>query len=416
MRLVCGTCSAVYEAPREGELCCSACSARPLLAGHVHGSARPRSSQLPGERWFVRTERGQRGPFTAAQLSQQLAEGRLDWTSDVWREGLGGFRAARRDERLVLAVAQARGLAGATMRLDSVQSLLHSSDTRLESPRCDPHEQLDDELLDGGLLDQHASDLRELTPSFVDCTELAGERLGGSTRPAAHEASRSLVALPTLHSTPRSVSARSSVPPGAFARGFAPSARPLHQRGTPWLATLAFFVGAVVALGPERLGAVALALPRGLRVQVSSSPFEPLAASAALPESGASAPLAPERGSRQARVESQRVLGRASSEPARRPTTLAPPEVASRAVPATADVQAALERVGPQLRRCVASPQRGLALKLTLEGQTGSVQSLHITSPPLRPGELECVKETFVDFRVPPFVEPMWQLQQRYAW
>ena len=88
---------------------------------------------MPRERWYVRTAQGQDGPLTARQISLRMSNGELDWTSEIWREGLSSYRPARRDELLVLAVAGVRGLAGATMRLESTDALLNSSDTRIEA-------------------------------------------------------------------------------------------------------------------------------------------------------------------------------------------------------------------------------------------------------------------------------------------
>jgi hypothetical protein len=167
------------------------------------------------------------------------------------------------------------------------------------------------------------------------------------------------------------------------------------------VSVLAFFVGALVALGPGRLTELARALPQGLRVQVSrgSSVFVASVAE--------SAPAAEH-------VETV-TLAAVSAQP----LTPEPPaqlELVRRALPAPEEVRAELKRAGPSLLRCVPNPGRGLALELTLRGETGRVQELHVTTPRLRPGARECVNEVFVDFQVTPFRETDQHLKYRYAW
>ncbi|HEX5658265.1 MAG TPA: DUF4339 domain-containing protein [Polyangiales bacterium] len=76
--------------------------------------------------WYTMGAAGQEGPFEPAQLVGMFDRGDLAWTDDVWRPGLRDWRPARKDDVLVVAVAGARGLDTATMRLDALPALFES--------------------------------------------------------------------------------------------------------------------------------------------------------------------------------------------------------------------------------------------------------------------------------------------------
>jgi hypothetical protein len=118
MHFVCRTCSSLQSGVPERESVCASCNAR-LLAHE------PRAEHA----WYTMGIAGQEGPFDAAQLASMFEGGELTWTDDVWRLGLRDWRAARKDDVLVVAVASARGLGTATSRLDALTDLLRSPGT-----------------------------------------------------------------------------------------------------------------------------------------------------------------------------------------------------------------------------------------------------------------------------------------------
>jgi len=160
MRLVCDHCNAVHTiedrlvGTRDFRVSCKTCQ-RPIL---VKGTrqlvaqtqrVRPPGASLPPpslmasaavrsvppevpsgrETWFVSIAGRQQGPHTAEQLASMLERGRIDWSTEVWREGLKGWRSARRDALLVTSVAGARGVANDTTRLNAAKSFL-AAETR----------------------------------------------------------------------------------------------------------------------------------------------------------------------------------------------------------------------------------------------------------------------------------------------
>jgi hypothetical protein len=114
MQFVCRTCSSVQSVVPERESVCASCSARLLSQDYAEHA------------WYTMGAAGQEGPFHAAQLASMLDGGDLAWTDPIWRLGLRDWRAARKDDVLVVAVANARGLDTATTRLDGLTDLLRS--------------------------------------------------------------------------------------------------------------------------------------------------------------------------------------------------------------------------------------------------------------------------------------------------
>ncbi|MFT3927965.1 MAG: GYF domain-containing protein [Myxococcales bacterium] len=171
MRLVCDSCSALYTiedglvGTRDFRVSCKSCgkpifvkSARQVTVGstlgathrvRLPGSALPKPSFLaafaarheqrakatpvPGaEEWFISVDGTQRGPLSVHDMATMFEAGSLDWGTEVWREGLKGWRPARRDALLVTSVAGARGPVNDTTRLDAARSFLASEDTVVE--------------------------------------------------------------------------------------------------------------------------------------------------------------------------------------------------------------------------------------------------------------------------------------------
>ncbi|MET0286072.1 MAG: DUF4339 domain-containing protein [Polyangiales bacterium] len=140
MHFVCRTCSAVQSVVPERASICASCGTR--LLSH--------EPTLSEHAWYTHGDKGQAGPFDASQLARQFDRGELTWTDEVWRDGLRDWRAARKDDALVVAVASARGLDTETTRLDSVSRLLNSHDESGEQPLI-PHEDTLVEAIPAGL-------------------------------------------------------------------------------------------------------------------------------------------------------------------------------------------------------------------------------------------------------------------------
>jgi hypothetical protein len=117
MHFVCRTCSAVQSVVPERDSACLGCGARLLSHEAEHA-------------WYTLGAAGQEGPFDAAQLAGMFDRADLAWTDNVWRIGLRSWRPARKDDVLVVAVANARGLDTATTRLDALSNLLQSPPER----------------------------------------------------------------------------------------------------------------------------------------------------------------------------------------------------------------------------------------------------------------------------------------------
>jgi GYF domain 2 len=140
MQLVCRTCSAVQSVVPERESNCVSCGAA------LSTSDAPERPRGTGELWFTMGAAGQAGPHDAEQLAHMFDLGELAWTDKVWREGLRDWRPARRDDVLVVAVANARGLDTTTTRLDALARLLgHAAGQDGKNPRDQEFERVTDE-------------------------------------------------------------------------------------------------------------------------------------------------------------------------------------------------------------------------------------------------------------------------------
>ncbi|MEY4513510.1 MAG: domain 2 [Pseudomonadota bacterium] len=107
----------------------------PSPAGRVPPVAPPRST-LPGDRWYVLTPRGQVGPYKADEFASRLETGEVSWDMLIWRHGLRDWKAGRRDDLLVIAVAGTLGLGNKTTPLEGLSALMRSSSTAAESARA----------------------------------------------------------------------------------------------------------------------------------------------------------------------------------------------------------------------------------------------------------------------------------------
>jgi hypothetical protein len=404
MRLVCGTCSAVQDAPTEASPRCGACDAL-LFAGQPSPAGAPGELRglvgRPGhERWFTRRGEEPAGPYSASELSDLLAHGRLTWGSEVWREGLSSWREARRDELLVLGVASARGLGDATTRLDAVHSLLHAQatpalDDGLEFLDLDPDQEgaavAHPRARGPRLESEEELDLDDLEADELYCKGERPREQGSAPHPSAGRSSAEVVT-------------------GRLPRDSLPGRARRPRSGTLVTALAAFVVGALLALGPL-LGQAARELLGSLRTTDPSLEARPRARESSIEEPAAQ-------------------LG-ASPPPASAPWAAPPvaphvPAPALRARPTQPELRAALRKLSPVLRHCMRDPREGLTLELVVDGSSGSARQLDVASlaPPsalsdgasLAAGELECISDVFVDFHIPPFTEPTARSKYRYRW
>lgn len=119
MRIVCRSCSAVQSVTPDGATSvCASCG-----AGLLDTLQPDERSQPADDRWHVMTPRGPTGPYGLDELAGMFDRGELAWTDHVWREGMRSFRPARREESLVVAIANARGQDKATQRLDMLPTI-----------------------------------------------------------------------------------------------------------------------------------------------------------------------------------------------------------------------------------------------------------------------------------------------------
>ena len=377
-------------------------------------------SGLPCESWLLRTEAGESGPYTADDVARLLAEGACDWTTEVIRDGLSMWRTARRDALLVMAVARVSGLDCATQRIGSMRALLHpdlASEGELPNAQrpedTGHHDTWVDarpsfpELRDtpvpsawpaavGGRADERAL----AVPDRSDGSDLSAPPFSPS-QPAQRTAVAPDARLDgQLRSTLRKAFARK--PEGARRSG---PARRAPWLVTPWVALVAFIAGVAFALAPARLVGLTQTVAQGLRAQLSGR--------------GVGAPVASPVAEKSAQKAQSAEPARPPLSPPRRAVAAQPDaksELSKRTLPTRSELRAELDRLSPLVRRCVRDPSRGVELDLVIAGVTGHVEDVRVATSALTPGAIECIREVFVDFHVPPFVTPELRLAQRYRW
>jgi GYF domain 2 len=352
MQLVCRTCSAVQSVVPERESHCVSCGAA------LSTSDAPERPRGTGELWFTMGAAGQAGPHDAEQLAHMFDLGELAWTDKVWREGLRDWRPARRDEVLVVAVANARGLDTTTMRLDSLARLLgHAPGQDRESPLSEEFELVSGE-------DTH-EDSQEDTQ--VDAIP-AGLASSWPVRQA-------WVTGPQ--------------------RG---SSRPYEIARVLRLATLALlaFVGGGLIVGVTgRVLSMARPKPTSVQSPPAAHRVATVSSSLARPRARFDPQLVPP----------QAVQARPSSG-----------ELVKRTLPALDEVRAELRRISPSARRCVRDPKHGVELDVTIAGASGRTRQVDVRTSRLTPGAIECTKAAIGELEVAPFTADQLVYRHRYAW
>ena len=375
---------------------------------------------------------GESGPYAADDVARLMAEGACDWTTEVMRDGLSTWRAGRRDALLVIAVARARGLDGATQPTGGMRALLHPDPNRLDDAGhhdtwVDPRPSLPE--LHDSLLARPDSRASLFARASEVRSQADGRTSTAALRSALPESSADLAAVPqapeaalpvaTSSDDPAAITAlRESTAQVALRRsltGLATdgvderSPSPMPQRAhrapwlvTPWVGLAAFIAGIVFALAPGRLVELTQSVAQALRTQLTGR--QGVGALVAKPVPKQALAVGPAR------------LPQAPPRRAPAPEVRKPVEFVRRALPVRTELHAELDRLSPLVQRCMRDPSRGVELDLVIEGITGHVDDVRVATPSLTPGAIECIREVFVDFHVAPFVTPELRLAQRYRW
>lgn len=367
MQVVCPQCHAVCVVPdvqvaAEGtELHCEECGASLGNALTTSGSS------LPSEvTWLALLPAGQTGPYDAQQMAELFDQGSLDWGSLVWRQGLKGWRPARRDPQLVTATAAARGASswGDTQRVGTRRSLLPAGDTVVEPappmPGAYPPPPAGLDWEENGAAPTQPT-VRTQDPTLADAFRSAPSILGGEQRADA-------AAVTQRPSSPSS---------------WLPSPQSMLM-----VAVVAFASGVVVAALWGRIGP--RAAQRASTVIVRSTP-----------------PLVPPS----------------------RPVELAevappPPPVAITSVmpvpshdqPRDLELRREAKRISPDVRRCVDNLARGADLEIYFEGSTGRVRDVKLRTQRLAPGRVECIVQAARQMQVAPFRDAQFKYWHKFAY
>jgi len=317
------------------------------------------------EGWFVITPAGQGGPYPASQLARLMEQGSIDWNTPIWREGLKNWRPARRDDVLITAIADARGMGSETRRLDRVNRLFANEegaeDTRIDIPVSFLEGMRDSSAGEPARPSRMETDSGALELALAQLRAQQAQQIERDREPP---------------STPlRTGSWSGEVPAGKTS---APE-RPRSRRTMLLLAAASFAAGAVLTpfLGTRDAG-------------------DPPPAVQGVPVTASDAPAAQ-------RAEPQPVPAQAVR--------------ATRALPAEQEVLAELERVGPAARGCVEAPAHELEIELYIGGATGEVSKLDVLAPKaLKLDRVECVSQALSDLRLVPFSTPELRYRHRYGW
>lgn len=341
------------------------------------------------DQWFVETDGGlQAGPYSAAEFAQQLEQGTLSWTTQVWRKGLKNWRAARRDDVLVMAVASVRGMSVDTRRIDALGTWAQGDDTVFD-PSLDVAGAEDAE--EEGATAEHVP----MSPPW------RGDRSGATRLPAVRLALAGL-----RHDEPER---RADALPSLAVQPDASATTPARQR---WTARLSTLLIAILAFGAG-----------ALFTSLSEPSVEPAEATSAVapandPQASRSArapdvhhaaavpSLAPQR-------EPATSPGAAPSDAAREGKAEQSVEIVTRSLPAENEILAQLARVTASVRRCVRRADH-VDIELAFEGTTGFVRDVSVRTP-LRKERAACVARVLHALTVVPFVSKEFRLRHRYA-
>ena len=367
MRFVCRTCGVVREAEEQpsqhpSEVVCSSCGAAMAPEGADPRPAAPRSRAVAlglNEQWFVMPETGDRqGPYPASQIARLLEQGLIGWNSQIWREGLKGWRPARRDDLLVFAVASARGMASDTSRVDMLAEILQDDTFVQDEPPA----------------------------ALPRASEHAGAGEGAA---AARPLSQAAVPEATSATPPPTPE-----PPAPPSHAESSSKRPswLLRYSTPIIAVLAFASGVLLTQLSRRIGALGAERDTGAsRERSDGGALHTQLAGVVSP-----VPEAPAG----ARAPGQHENAAGSG---------------LRAQPEAGEVEAELARLAPSVRRC-ARRLGALELEVVIDGPSGRAKPTQLHAKGLRAGKLACVAGVLDAIRVAPFRDPVFRLAHRYRW
>jgi hypothetical protein len=361
-------------------------------------AAVPESGEMA---WLIQTAEGQAGPCSALHMALLFDSGNADWGSPIWRPGLKGWRAARRDPELVTALASVRGGGGSqdTQRVAGHLSLL-------AEPLVAVREREQVELALAG----EGSGLTLASESSGLALASGSVRIGGRPRAEAEDvryfepgraeptfadvlrsAPSVLTALPTLEPAPTRRA--------PLRRGWLPSTRSMLL-----VAVLAFasgvlaaaFGGRILERRPARASTIVFAAPpRAAQPHAAAQAVAPATTSAEpgreVAEPGAQLPPLASAAEQAAEASSAREL------------------------PAPAELARALRRVAPEVRRCLGAPARTVEVEVLFEGASGQVGGINLHTSRLRPGEVECITHALRQLRVSAFRSPQHKLAHRFA-
>jgi hypothetical protein len=308
-------------------------------------------------------------------MAQLFDQANVDWTSLVWRNGLKGWRPARRDPELVTAVASARGASswGDTQRVSPRRSLLPAADTIVDAPPGLPP----------------PAERFRASAARSDWNEDSAEN-------ATHTMGRVIAPEPTFADAFRSAPAIL-----ATAAVFDAPARAVAQRRsspTSWLPSAqSMALVAVVAFG---FGVLAAALwGRAVRpstqraatvvvrpAQASAAPTPPAAPQAAPPSSPAAVAV----------------------------TSMAP--APAQEIPSDAQLRREVKRVSPDIRRCVDNLSRGAEVEVYFDGPTGRARDVRFRTVGLTPGRVACITQAARQMQVEPFSRPTHKFWHRFSY
>lgn len=503
MRLVCDKCTAVYTiedglvGQRDFRVSCKSCG-KPIVVKSARqvnyaatqrvrmpGGALPppslmaaqvakesRISSAPpaagsGDGWFILKADGQQvGPLSARELASLFESGELEWGSEVWRQGLKGWRAARRDPMLVTAVAGARGVANDTTRLDAARSFLAPDDTVVEARPVGAVERATRAGREAGRASfasrqQGRTDIREVPDSFLPAPPAArpGAKpdvlpdLRPSARPQAwhspeNMAFREALGLPTDSSQGESalagkLEASLGAPPSGDAPATTlgdafrpvsrdPSSETRHRTRSAahdWLALLEGLPARVmervdshylVAGASFLTGVVFTALLMARAPHASEQASEQAAArAAAAPASESAAHDEEQRGvpslAKSSADDAMAVMPVATvHQVVSSPLTAAAPPL--RELPTVEELRSEVRKVAGDVRRCVDNPGRGVDVAIYLDGPSGRVRDLDVRSPAFGPARLNCVTNAVRRIQLSPFAREELKLMHKFSW
>jgi|GEM_PF-4082940 len=486
MRLTCDNCSALYTiedglvGTRDFRVSCKSCgkpifvkSARQVSSGaplgvthrvRLPGSALPRPSFLAafaarheqrakivsapgGEAWFISVDGAQRGPLSVADMANMFEAGTLDWGTEVWREGLKGWRAARRDALLVTSVAGARGAVNDTTRLDAARSFIANEDTVVEPrPGKIRARNLRSDSVDA--TEKHVLEPRQPAAKPEPLPDLRPSARPQAWHSPENTAFREALGLPTDSSSSQEASAvapeappavapvadlnPSNAPGPTLADAFASASRLLDEQRIDRTESRGLFEFVpphllerfkgfyeqhvnshyLVALSSFAAGVLMTAMVLG-RPATSEAPA--IAEASAPPAAFAVASVVPAQAPAPSERAESSVLPVATAQSSVT-SSLAAPAPVLRELPTVEDLRREVRKVAPDVRRCVEDPNTGVDVDIYLAGVTGRVRDVDVRSSLIPPGRAACIMNAVRKMEVSPFTRSELKLMHKFSW